>query len=112
MVKLDFQAPRATLIARVDGELDLHAAQQFRESIDAYLDTTRVKGLLLDFNGVSFIDSSGLGAILGRYKKISQLRGKMAMVNVKPQVKRILEFSGVLRVVSIFETEGKALQNI
>ncbi len=110
MIKLSFSNNKKTTIVRVAGELDLVAADQFRNEIDAAMEKNCSDNIIMNLNGVRFIDSSGLGVILGRYKKIKMRGGKMALVSAPVQVKRILELSGVLNIASSYETEDEALQ--
>lgn len=110
MLKMDFQVNKKTTIARVSGELDLMVADEFRTKVDAAMEENCSDNIVLNLSGVSFIDSSGLGVILGRYKKASLRGGKMAIACTPPQVRRILELSGILRIADSFETETDALQ--
>lgn len=110
MIKLDFVSNKKTTIVRVNGDLDLVAADDFRNKIDASMEQNCSDNIVLNLNGVKFIDSSGLGVILGRYKKVSMRGGKMAIVGAPVQVKRILELSGVLNITSVYENETEALQ--
>jgi len=98
------------LIVKVVGELDLVVAKEFRETVDKMLMDRPVKNLILDFSKVSFIDSSGLGAILGRYKLVQQKEGKMSILGVTPAVYRILELSGIMRIIPIFKPEDTTLE--
>ncbi|KKM08867.1 hypothetical protein SY88_22490 [Clostridiales bacterium PH28_bin88] len=109
---LDFNLIQGTLIVRVHGELDLSVAERFRAEIDTRLEQNQPKNLLLDMGGVSFIDSSGLGVILGRYKRLSQQGGRMAITRAQPQVRRILELSGIMRVMGIYHDEAGALGDL
>ena len=59
------------LICRVKGELDHHTAEEFRTFVDYNMENNPVKHLLLDLTHLSFMDSSGIGALIGRYKKVS-----------------------------------------
>lgn len=93
------------LIVKVSGELDLVIAKEFSETIDKVLLDKPVKNLMLDVSKVSFIDSSGLGAILGRYKIISQQGGKMSIYGAIPSVYRILELSGILKIIPVLTSE-------
>ena len=97
------------VVARVTGELDMHSANEFRQAVDSALETSGTKNILLNLQGVTFIDSSGLGVILGRYKRISVLGGKMLMAHVQPQVVRILELSGLLNIITLSNSESEAL---
>ena len=67
--------------------------------------------MILDLGGVSFIDSSGLGFILGRYKKIKSQKGKMYIVRARPSVGRILELSGITKLIPVYATENEVFQN-
>ena len=109
-MKLDFAVHKKTLIVRACGELDLVVADKFRNQVDESLEKNCSDNIILNLDGVSFIDSSGLGVILGRYKKITMRGGRMAIVGAPAQVKRILELSGVLRITSVYEDENQALQ--
>lgn len=100
------------LIAKVFGELDLVIAEQFKATIEKELAAAKINNLILDLQDVTFIDSSGLGAILGRYKMLSEKQGKMVLLNPQPGVKRILELSGVLRIINIYADLSVALAAI
>lgn len=110
-MKLNTEHKQRTLIVRVEGELDLHVADLFRRRVDEALEQAGVSNLLLNLAKVTFIDSSGLGVILGRYKRISQLGGSMSAVQLQPQVARIFELSGLLRIIKLYPTEQQALQS-
>lgn len=107
-VHLTHQLMTNYLIIRVSGELDLHAAPEFRHKVEDELARTSSKHLLLDFTALTFIDSSGLGAILGRYKTIRQLPGKMSIFGAGGTVRRILELAGINKLIPLCETERQA----
>lgn len=109
-MKIYTEIKQRSLIVRVEGELDLHVADAFRKIVDEILEQASVPNLILNLAQVSFIDSSGLGAILGRYKRISQIGGKMSAVQLQPQVEKIFELSGLLRIIKLYPTEQQALQ--
>jgi stage II sporulation protein AA (anti-sigma F factor antagonist) len=106
---LELDTAGRVLIARIDGELDLSTAPQFRAALEQALDRTMARDLVLNMKGVGFVDSSGLGAILGRYRRVTQAGGKMAICGVSGRVKPILELSGILRIVPLFDSETGAL---
>ncbi len=100
------------LIVQVDGELDLETSPLFREKVESKLNQYEmIKHLILDLKKVNFIDSSGLGAILGRFKRLSQQGGRLSAVNVSPQVKRIFELSGLLKIMEIYSDRQQALKS-
>jgi len=94
-----------SLIVKISGDLDLVLAKEFRETVDKILMDKPLRNLILDLSEVDFIDSSGLGAILGRYKMIQQRKGKMSIWGAKPSVYRILDLSGILKIIPVFKTE-------
>jgi len=98
-----------TLVVRLQGELDLVAAEEFRREVEKALDQSGARTLLLNLSQVSFIDSSGLGAILGRYRRMSQQQGRVILVGAGAAVLPILELSGLLRIIAHYETEHQAL---
>ena len=59
--------------------------------------------VIFDFNNVSFMDSAGIGMLLGRYKNTVMLGGKVEIVNVNKNIKKILEMSGILKIIPIRE---------
>ncbi|MDA8212076.1 MAG: anti-sigma F factor antagonist [Clostridia bacterium] len=111
-MKVNVERVGNALVARVAGELDMLVAAGFRTQVESALDREAARNLILNFTEVSFIDSSGLGAILGRYKRISQTGGIMAIVNPQPQVKRILELSGIMRIMSTYPSEEEAIKKL
>lgn len=100
------------LIVQVDGELDLETSPLFREKVESKLNQYEmIKHLILDLKKVNFIDSSGLGAILGRFKRLSQQGGRLSAINVSPQVRRIFELSGLLKIMDIYSDRQQALRS-
>lgn len=99
------------LVVRLAGELDLHTAAEFREAVERRLDADEsLTNLVLNLNRVDFVDSSGLGAILGRYKRISQRGGQVYLVRVGPRVRRIFELSGLFKILAEAGTEEEAMR--
>ena len=81
--------------ARLHGEIDHHIAPGIREEIDAKCESVRPQKLILDFGKVGFMDSSGIGLVMGRYRMISLLGGRLEVVNVPDNLKKIFVLSGL-----------------
>ncbi|MDD4169925.1 MAG: anti-sigma F factor antagonist [Desulfotomaculaceae bacterium] len=111
-MRLDFEFKHNTLIVRLSGDMDLGIADSLRNSLEAALDQQSVINLIFNLAQVSFLDSSILGVLLGRYKRISKKGGKVCIVEPQPQVRRILEMSGLFLVMEEFPSEDVALKNI
>lgn len=103
---------RGVLIVRVEGELDMHVANQFRERVDHALETSGVKHVLFNLEAVRFVDSSGLGVILGRYKKINAAGGNVLVTNIQTSVLQIFELSGLLKIIKLYNSEAEALESL
>ncbi len=88
------------LTARLSGEIDHHAAAQMRFLIDGELERAVPELLILDFGGVDFMDSSGVGLVLGRLRVISGWGGRLGIVNPKPAVKKMLALAGLERLIA------------
>ncbi|MDI9442429.1 MAG: anti-sigma factor antagonist [Firmicutes bacterium] len=87
------------LVASLVGEFDLHSAPKFKQSMaEVFAEYPQLKHLILDVQKVSFIDSSGLGVILGRYREIEEKGGRLFFVRANPQIKRILQLSGFEKI--------------
>jgi len=111
-MKIMTMIKQGVLIIRLEGELDMHSADEFRSTVDRALDASGAKKILLSLKGVSFIDSSGLGVILGRYKRINMVGGLLLVAYVQPQVEKILELAGLLNIISVYKSETEALESL
>ena len=80
------------------GELDHHNAAEIRETLDGMLDGS-VRELTLDMSGVTFMDSSGIGIVLGRYKRMRERDGRLYLSGLKGNAEKILRMAGVLGLV-------------
>ena len=94
------------LSIRIRGEIDHHTAASIRQGIDATLFEKRPAKLILDLSAVSFMDSSGLGLIMGRYSVMKELGGEMTVWNPSPETRAILTLAGMERLVKILYPEG------
>lgn len=100
-----------TLLVATVGELDHHMATKIRREIDAAI-SAGSKNIIFDFSGLTFMDSSGIGMLIGRYKKVQKYGGRVVVAAPKPQVKRILEMSGLLNIIKLEPSVKKALKRM
>ena len=97
-MKIRMESIGNTLVVKPIGEIDQSCASDLRTDIDRELRRSHAKNLILDFGGVTFMDSSGIGMIIGRYKQIKALGGKTMIIRPQPQVDKILEQSGLKKI--------------
>jgi stage II sporulation protein AA (anti-sigma F factor antagonist) len=98
-----FQVIDNYLCIRMPREIDHHNAGQLSQQADNYLCHSRVSHILFDFEDTEFMDSSGIGIIAGRYKKVQCFGGKIYVINAGKQVRRILSLSGLLKYVILMK---------
>lgn len=89
------------LAVRILGEIDHHSALGLRQGIDALIVENRPSRLIIDLSRVDFMDSSGLGLILGRYAEIKKLGGDMVVLNPGKNIMKILKLAGADRMIKI-----------
>ena len=87
------------------GELDHHNAEEIRKRSDYLIDQNHIRYVIFDFTDTTFMDSSGLGVIMGRYKRIYMLGGEVCAVHTSERMKKILTMSGVTRIMQIYEED-------
>lgn len=95
-----------TLIVELSGEIDHHVAGTLRKDIDEELEIYHAQNLIFDFSNVSFMDSSGIGMVLGRYKKVNAGGGTVMIRNASRLIKQILDLSGVFTLIEYEDGEA------
>ena len=101
----DFNDGRLSITLR--GEIDHHSAVSVRSAIDEKLYELRPASLVIDLSRIEFMDSSGLGLIMGRYALMQKLGGEFSVLNPSARVEKIFELSGLGRIIKIESTEKK-----
>ena len=89
------------VVIHLCGELDHHSAEKLRRDIDMELEKHGYTFCVIDMTGVSFMDSSGLGVLLGRYRLITEHGGTMTIKNPNKTIDRILKMSGIYSIVEV-----------
>ena len=94
-----YELRRNTLTVWLAGELDHSMAGRVREEIDALIEDARVRRLVFDVSQLDFMDSSGIGLIIGRYKRLSRRGGSVAVAAPDKRIDKLFQMSGVYQVV-------------
>ena len=108
----DFTVIENVLIVRLSGELDHHEAKTLRTAWQKKLVEEQVQHVILNLKEVTFMDSSGIGVLLGRYKEIMKLGGQLVVCSVNPAIQRIFEMSGLFTIIHQAENEQLALHSL
>ena len=89
------------LLVMMPKEMDHHKADAIRMKIDEYLLDNKAQNVIFDFENTRFMDSSGIGLIVGRYKKVSCFGGKIVAMHVNARIQKILLMSGLTDMIEI-----------
>jgi len=89
-----------TLTVWLTGELDHHCAERVRKELEELLQNMRIKHLILNMKEVSFMDSSGIGVVLGRYNTLSGRKGDVTIEQPGARIDRIFAMSGLYQIVN------------
>ncbi|WP_026477991.1 anti-sigma F factor antagonist [Alkaliphilus transvaalensis] len=109
---LNYEVIDNKLIIKFDGELDHHVAENIRVELDEMIEKKRTKHLIFNLADLRFMDSSGIGVIMGRYKNISKMGGKVAIIEVPEKIDKIFSLSGLYRIVEKYENLTEALNRL
>ena len=101
-----------TLIIRLPEELDHHTSGIIREKTDELFVSKKIRNVIFDYTNTQFMDSSGIGLIMGRYREVRYLKGDVYITGVGDKIARILEISGLYRVAQRRENIEQALDAI
>ena len=93
------------LLIRLDGEIDHHGAVGIRSKLDDMIFEKRPKKVILDLSEISFMDSSGLGLIMGRYTLLKDFGGVLTLKNPTQAILKILKLAGMEKVIKIEKEE-------
>lgn len=96
-----FEEKDKLLIFEITEEIDHHTTEKIRRKMDNEIKRYMPKKVIFDFNQVTFMDSAGIGMLIGRYKTIRMLGGAAELINVKPSIKKIFEMCGLLKIIPI-----------
>ncbi|SFU31266.1 anti-anti-sigma regulatory factor, SpoIIAA [Clostridium sp. DSM 8431] len=111
-MNLKFDKVEDKIIIRLIGELDHHSAEEVRVKIDDRIERENIKKIIMDFSSVSFMDSSGIGVVVGRFKKISQRDGKLYIAGLKKGIYKVFELSGLFKIINCCKDVEEALKRI
>ena len=96
---LDYEKWDGTVCVRLSGELDHRRAEEIRPELDRLIADPSVRRLVFDFAGLEFMDSSGIGMLIGRYKLIKSRGGSVAVMPGGRRVERMMELSGLYQII-------------
>lgn len=111
-MNIDFLNTENALVMKIEGEIDHRYAIRIRREADRKIVTYPDKAFVIDLTGVSFMDSSGIGVIIGRYKLVTSFGQKVIIVSSNPTVEKLLDMAGIKKIINVFSTLPDAMNSI
>lgn len=105
-----YEADGQALIIHLPKEVDHHNCLELKYETDLLLEENYINRMVFDFSGTDFMDSSGIGVLLSRYKQMAGSGGTIALYGAGPRIMRILKIGGIHRLVSQFDTREEAVR--
>ena len=109
-MKITYIKKDKRLIFEIEEDIDECCVQKISRRIDNEIQRYMPKEVIFDFSNVSFMDSAGIGLIIGRYKLINMIGGELKIANVNTQIQKIFEMSGLLRLIPVEQKNKKEVQ--
>lgn len=111
-MKIECKKINRSLVVKMIGEIDHHYAEFIRDKIDREYIKQSCYNIILNFEEVNFMDSSGIGMIIGRYKLVNEKNGKVCAFGLKDNAKRIFDMSGLNKLIGCYQTEEEAIKSL
>ncbi|MBO7217370.1 MAG: anti-sigma factor antagonist [Clostridia bacterium] len=100
-MSVDIKSVGELLTVLLSGEIDHHTAKDIREKIDEAIEFNMPSLVIMDFGGVTFMDSSGIGLVMGRYKILVKKGAKLNLTNLPPNIYKVMKLAGIERLAKI-----------
>ncbi len=107
----DYEVIDNCLVIKLKRDLDHHCAQFVKERSDQLIDKRHIRHIIFDFERTTFMDSSGIGVIMGRYKRVSVSGGRIAITHLNTAVDRIFRLSGLFKIVKLYSDNQSAMED-
>ena len=111
-MQVEFYEKDKLLIFKINEEIDECSVKNIRRKADYEIERVMPREVIFDFDCVSFMDSAGIGMVIGRYKQVQLIGGKTEVANLNQGVKKILKMSGVLKIIPEVDLEERLLSLI
>lgn len=108
-MELSFKKKNKTIIILISGEIDHHTSKELRRQTESALTQMGGRNIIFGFENVSFMDSSGIGMMIGRYKQLQAVGGRIAIACANEKINEIIRLSGLTKLLPSFHTMEEAL---
>ncbi len=105
------KANNNTLVVYLDGDVDQHKVSNIKSMVDKAIIENNTKNIIFDFTKVDFMDSSGIGMVLSRYKTLENTSGEIALCGVSENTMKLFDMVGIKKIIKIYNTIEECLMN-
>ena len=103
-MEIRFRKKNKTIIIMVSGEIDHHTSKELKRQTESAFIEMAAKNIIFHFEKVTFMDSSGIGMLIGRYKQLQSIGGRISVVAVNEKITEIIRLSGLSKLIPLFDT--------
>ena len=111
IMQMKAYSSEGNLVVKLEGEIDHHSVADIRDELDRMIYENKPQTMILELSGIDFMDSSGLGLVLGRYRRLSERGARMFIKNPGTRTERILAMAGVDKLIKIIKTQNEEGEN-
>lgn len=111
-MNLSVEKHKNNLVVQLKGELDHHSTEDLRQKIEQEYGDHRINNIIFDLRGLTFMDSSGIGLIMGRYRNVVQRKGRVSIVSDNTYVDKMLKMSGLLNIINVYPNIELAIESV
>lgn len=111
-LRIKIETKNGIIVVRLFGELDHHTAGEVKRKTEEFIKEKGLLNIIFDLSKLDFMDSSGIGLIIGRHKLVLPLGGRVCVVTGSKSIERIIKMSGICRLVAVFNSDEEAIKMI
>ena len=111
-MEIMYNPQKKVLVVKLIKAIDHHSAKEIRETVDLYFADTKANHIVFDMSELEFMDSSGIGLIMGRYKFISPIGGRVILAGINEQIDRIMKLSGIYKIAGYAPSVSEAIEKL
>ena len=104
-IGISVQTRNTTMFVDLNGELDHHTSEEVRTKLTSVIAEHEIKNIIFNLKRLNFMDSSGIGIILGRYNQLKEVNGRIFVVGMNPLVSKVFKLSGLNKIIDVIENE-------
>jgi len=104
-VGIGVQTRNKVMFVELNGELDHHTSEQVRSKLNGVMETDNIEHVVFNLKRLDFMDSSGIGIILGRYNQLKERGGLVYVVGLNPAISNVFKLSGLTKILNVVEDE-------